>query len=95
MARDYFAQITTPYGSVVALTRLTRQEAAAIARVAVSDRPVVDRTEDEDRECPSCGGRGGRLEKIGTRAPGRSIVITDRWVNCRPCAGTGASPAGS
>jgi hypothetical protein len=94
MARDHFAQITTPYGSVVTLTGLTKKEAAEVARDATSDRPVPRsdrpaRGDAETRQCTNCQGRGGWMEKVETTTPSGSTVVTQKWVNCRPCKGMG------
>ncbi|MEV5411032.1 hypothetical protein AB0K60_19580 [Thermopolyspora sp. NPDC052614] len=95
MTRDHFAAITTPRGSVVTLTGLTPDEAAAVASQAASDRPAVRAEGEGTTKCDNCGGKGGWLEKVETKTPSGSTVVTERWVQCRPCKGMGTVPARS
>lgn len=96
MTRDHFAAITTPHGSVVTLHGLTDQEAAAVAREAASDRPVLERAEGEGTtQCGNCQGKGGWTEKVETKTPSGTTVVTEKWVKCRPCKGMGTIPARS
>jgi ribosomal protein L34E len=93
MTADHFAQITTPRGSVAILHGLTEQEAATVARAATSDRPVERAQGEGTTQCGNCAGKGGWMEKVETKTPSGTTVITERWVPCRPCKGMGTLPA--
>lgn len=91
--RDHFAEIITPRGSRVFLQNLTEGHAAAIA--AQFAEPEVSRSEsvtewaEETKTCERCQGAGGWHENVETKTSGGGTVVTKKWVNCRPCGGTG------
>lgn len=94
--RDHFAEITTPRGSKVVLQGLTEAHAATIA--AQFAEPNVGHDEGmtewagNTKTCERCQGAGGWNERVETKTAGGGTVVTQRWVNCRPCGGTGQVP---
>ncbi|MEU8152004.1 hypothetical protein [Nonomuraea sp. NPDC048901] len=90
--RDHFADITTPRGSHVFLQGLTEAQAAAVtAQFAQPDAPE-DATVNEwadKKQCDRCQGAGGWHETVETPTAGGGTVVTKKWVNCRPCKGSG------
>lgn len=95
--RDHFAEITTPRGSHVFLQGLTEAEASAVAaqfaEPEVSKEESVTEWAGSTKTCERCQGAGGWNEKVETKTPGGGTVVTQKWVNCRPCRGTGQVPA--
>lgn len=87
--RDHYARITTLRGSVVTIPNLTEQQAQAIAdQHGPAERPAL--TADKKKTtCSRCQGAGGWEEEVRTKSSGGSEVVTKKWVNCRPCGGTG------
>lgn len=95
MAADHYAQIVTPRGSTVVFPNLDEQDAERIAAEygPPSEFPVAHPVEAaEKRPCGRCGGAGGWEETVETTSKSGSKVVTKKWVNCRPCGGTGSVP---
>lgn len=91
MHPDHFASITTPKGSVVTIPGLTEEQADDIAaQYGPIAEPVapVESSGDEER-CGRCSGAGGWFEEVKVTTPSGGEVVTRKWVNCRPCGGTG------
>ncbi|MFD9950794.1 hypothetical protein ACFWYW_58530 [Nonomuraea sp. NPDC059023] len=88
--RDHHATITTPRGSKVVMPFLTEEEAADIAEQygPPSELPQPQTAAKGD-PCGQCGGAGGWETTVETKSKDGSVVITKKWVNCRPCGGTG------
>lgn len=80
--------LTTPRGSKVSLPGLSPAQADAVEAALRSDTSAVVEAAKGD-PCDSCGGKGGWTEKVETKTKGGGTVVTDKWVNCRPCNGTG------
>ncbi len=91
---DHFAAYTTPLGSTVTLPFLTEQQAAEIAEQMAPSVPPArpDAAAGETTTCGQCQGAGGWHEKVEVKTPSGGTVITQKWVNCRPCGGTGQLP---
>lgn len=70
--------LTTPRGSKVSLPGLSPAQADAVEAALRSDTPAVVEA-----------AKGGWTEKVETKTKGGGTVVTDKWVNCRPCNGTG------
>jgi hypothetical protein len=89
--RDHFAAITTPRGSVVSLPFLTQEEAAEVADQFEPPAEPVTPIEagKETQQCSRCNGAGGWNEEVRTKTGKGGEVVTQKWVNCRPCGGTG------
>jgi hypothetical protein len=88
---DHYAEITTPRGSVVSFTG-TADEMNAVADQygAPSEFPRAGSGgEDQKKPCGKCNGAGGWNETVKVKTPSGGEVVTQKWVNCRPCGGTG------
>lgn len=94
MTADHYAQITTPRGSTVVFPDLTTQQATDIAEQygSPSEFPKPLTASSEKTTCERCDGAGGWEETVETKSKHGSTVITMKWVNCRPCGGTGRLP---
>jgi hypothetical protein len=91
---DHFVTYTTPRGSTVTLPNLTEtQRDAAVA--ALDPGPVLTEAAGKPAEkqtCGRCGGAGGWHETVTTKTGSGGTVTTQKWVNCRPCGGSGQVP---
>ena len=96
MDRDHFARIVTPHGSVVEIRNLTEGQAAHIegqfAGEVDTPLPVSPDELAETATCGRCQGAGGWNEPVEVTTPSGGKVVTQKWVNCRPCGGTGRVP---
>lgn len=91
--RDHFATITTPRGSVVHFPFLTEEQAQDIAdQYGPTAEPAPQVVVGEKRTCSRCHGAGGWNENVTVKTPSGGEVVTQKWVNCRPCGGTGQVP---
>lgn len=91
---EHFAQITTPRGSIVHFTG-TAQQMNAIREqygpVAEPPAAPADAASGNQKQCGQCQGKGGWYETVKVKTPSGGEVVTQKWVNCRPCGGTGKS----
>lgn len=93
--RDHFAELTTPRGSKVVLQGLTEAHAAAVAAQFAepdANRDAATEWAGKTKTCGRCQGAGGWHENVETKTAGGGTVVTKKWVNCRPCGGTGQVP---
>lgn len=89
---DHFVSYTTPRGSVVVLPFLTEAQRDAAA-AAFRTEPVQPQQADGERTtCSRCNGAGGWNETVRVKTPSGGEVVTQKWVNCRQCGGTGQVP---
>jgi DnaJ-class molecular chaperone len=87
---EHYAHITTPRGSVVSFTG-TAEQMAAVTDAYGPPAEAPDRAggDDQKRPCSRCNGAGGWYETVKVPTPSGGEVVTQKWVNCRPCGGTG------
>jgi hypothetical protein len=93
-SHDHFASITTLRGSVVTIPNLTEEQAA---EVAARYGPPVEYTppaeaSDDTQQCDRCDGAGGWNEPVEVETGSGGKVVTQKWVNCRPCGSSGRVP---
>jgi DnaJ-class molecular chaperone len=90
--RDHFATISTPRGSVVNFPFLTAEQAQDVADQygpTAQPAPRPEAAKGESQTCGRCQGAGGWYENVTVKTPSGGEVVTQKWVNCRPCRGTG------
>jgi hypothetical protein len=94
-SHDHFASITTLRGSVVTVPFLTEEQASGVAAQygPPAERVPLAEASDATRQCGRCSGAGGWAENVEVDTPSGGKIATQRWVNCRPCGGTGRVPA--
>lgn len=107
MSADNFVSYTTPRrttptgavvgGSTVVLPNLTAEQQAAAVHALERDGQTEAATpqeaaKGETTSCGKCGGAGGWNEPVETKTGGGGTVVTQKWVNCRPCGGSGQVP---
>jgi hypothetical protein len=80
---------------VVSLLGLTQEEAEAVANQFEPPAEPATPIEagKETQQCGRCSGAGGWNEEVRIKTGKGGEVVTQRWVNCRPCGGTGRVPA--
>lgn len=68
----------------------TAEQMDAIAQqYGPSSAPVPRPDTAAGRTCSKCRGAGGWYETVRVKTPSGGEVVTQKWVNCRPCGGTG------
>jgi hypothetical protein len=92
--RDHFAILTTLRGSVVSLPNLTEDQADAVAAQygPPAERVPPAEASESTKQCGRCSGAGGWNEPVEVETGSGGKVVTQKWVNCRPCGGTGRVP---
>lgn len=90
---EHYVSHTTLRGSVITITGLTEKQAADATSALTSDRPVArPEAGTETQTCSRCQGAGGWMETVVVKTSSGGTVTTQKWVNCRPCGGTGQVP---
>jgi len=89
-APDHFVSYETSRGSTVVLTGLTEAQRDEAAAALTPDPPAVRPvTAAGTKACGQCSGAGGWYESVTVKTGSGGTVTTQKWVNCRPCGGSG------
>jgi hypothetical protein len=93
-SHDHYASITTLRGSVVTIPNLTEEQAAGVAARygPPAERVPPAEASESTKQCGRCSGAGGWNEPVEVETGSGGKVVTQKWVNCRSCGGTGRVP---
>lgn len=89
---DYHVTYTTPRGSTVVLPFLTKEQRDAAVESLSGGDVTPPEFAGETKTCGQCSGAGGWYETVTVKTPSGGTITTQKWVNCRPCGGTGQVP---